>query len=302
MTNQHKGERRMNAHQPDREKARLMMATFDAMRDFTKPFVTAIYDVIDENSGELTGSGTFIELRGSPYILTAGHVAYEALTHRGLAHSTKDGSPPGFISNPVKLAGHPYDIGVVRLDQVALVGTPHNCVSSSYLAENSSGVESDLLLVHGFPGKRSKPIALFQSVFSTTLPYGAATASSQYPWFDPALHIALDYSPAGMIDGNLSQPDFVEPFGLSGSALWKTNRAGTTSAEWTPDTARIVGVLFAWDQKAHSLIGLRVEVIRDFLLRFLREEYAYFRWVSRGGPAHDDWSDWFAAVDAIENF
>lgn len=281
------------------DKARLMMQTFDAMAAFTAPFVTAIYDVIDERSGQLTGSGAFIELLGRPYILTAGHVAYEALTHRGLAHSTKDGSPPGFISNPLKLAGHPYDVAVVRLDERALHGTPHTCVPSTFLAEDSSGVESDLLFAHGFPGQRSKPIALFQSVFSKTLPYGSATSSSHYPWFNPALHIALDYSPAGMIDGNLHQTDFVEPFGLSGSALWKTNRAGTTSAEWTPERARIVGVLFAWDQKAHSLIAIRIEVVRDFLLRFIREEYAYFRWLQRRQPANDDWSDWYAAVDAV---
>lgn len=283
----------------DREKARLMKQTFDAMADFTAPFVTAIYDVIDEKSGQLTGSGTFIELLGKPYILTAGHVAYEALTHRGLAHSTKNGSPPGFISNPLKLAGHPYDVAVVRLDEGALHGTSHTCVPSTFLAEDSSGVESDLLFAHGFPGQRSKPIALFQSVISKTLPYGAATASSQYSWFDPALHIALDYSLAGMIDGNLNQPDFVEPFGLSGSSLWKTNRAGTTSAEWTPELAKIVGVLFAWDKKAHSLIAIRIEVVREFLLRYLREEYAYFRWVGRGSPTRDDLSDWYAAVDAI---
>jgi hypothetical protein len=280
----------------DREKARLMMATFDEMSRFTEPFITAIYDVIDEKSGQLMGSGTFIDLRGSPYILTAGHVAYEALTHRGLAHSTKNGSPPGFISNPLKLAGPPYDIGIVRLDQESLVGTQRACVSSNFLAETSAGVESDLLFVHGFPGKRSRPIALLQSVFATTLPYGTATGSSQYPWFDPALHIALDYSPAGMLDGKMDQPDFVEPFGLSGTALWKTNRAGTTSDEWTPHLARIVGVLFAWDQKTNSLIAVRIEVIREFLLQFLREEYAYFRWVNRGRPANDDWSDWHAAV------
>lgn len=285
--------------EPDPEKARLMIQTVDAMARFTAPFITAIYDVIDKKSGQLTGSGTFINLRGSPYILTAGHVAYEALTHQGLAHSTKDGSPPGFISNPLKLAGHPYDIGVVRLDDGVLRDTPHTCAPSAYLAADSSGVESDVLFVHGFPGRRSKPIALFQSVFSTSLPYGAATSISQYSWFDPSLHIALGYSPAGMIDGNLSQPEFVEPFGLSGSALWKTNRAGTSSAGWKPEQARIVGILFAWDQKAHSLIAIRIEVIRDFLLRFLREEFAYFRWVQRTQPANDDLSDWYAAVDAI---
>lgn len=283
----------------DQEKARLMMATFEAMRRFTEPFITAIYDVIDEKSGQLTGSGTFLQLRGAPYILTAGHVAYEALTHRGLAHSTRNGVPPGFISNPLKLAAHPFDMAVVRLDQGALAGTNRTCASSTFLAESSTGVESDLLFVHGFPGRRSKPIALLQSVFSTTLPYGAATGSSQYPWFDPAFHIALDYSPAGMMDGNLNQPEFVEPFGLSGAALWKTNRAGTSSANWTPDAARIVGVLFAWDQKANSLIALRIEVIRDFLLQFLREEYAYFRWVERGRPVNDDWSDWHSAVESI---
>ena len=286
---------------PDPEKMRRMMACFDAMKRFTEPGITALYDVIDERTGQLAASGTFIANRSERYILSAGHALWEATKHNGLAHSTKNEAKPRFIANPMKLAGHPYDLGIVRLDSDALDDTEHVAVDSSKLAVTSEGVESDLLFIHGYPGKTSRHVALLETVFATSLPYGAATSSSQYPWFDPKLHIALDFSPRGMVDEHGRDANFIDPHGLSGSALWKTNRAGKTEAEWSPADARIVGVIFAWDEKANSLIATRIEVVRDFILGFVRDEFAYFRWHDNGRPPNTSYSDWIAAVDAIKS-
>lgn len=285
---------------PDPEKSKLMMECIDAMKKFTAPTITALYDVIDSKTGTLAGSGTFITLRDRPYILTAGHVVFEALSHKGLAHSTKYGGLPRFIDDPMKLCGPPFDLGIVRLGATAFADSQHTAASSHYLAHDSAGVDSDLLFIHGYPGKKSYPSVLLNGVFAESYPYGAGTSVSQYSWFDPDIHIALEFSPKGMIDEHGNEAGFIDPHGLSGSALWKTNRGGKSAAEWSPEQARIVGVVFAWDQKANSLIATRIEVVRRFLLDFLRDEFAYLRWEERGCPTNDDWSDWFASVDALE--
>ena len=151
---------------PDPELSKLIMDSLEEMKPHTAPAITALYDVIDAKSGSLVGSGTFITLRDRPYILTAGHVVEEATRHKGLAHSTRNEESPRFIDDPMKLAGHPFDLGVVRLAADALAGTPHVPVASDSLADDSDGVESDLLFIHGFPGKKSWPSALMQTVFA----------------------------------------------------------------------------------------------------------------------------------------
>jgi len=49
------------------------------------------------------------------------------------------------------------------------------------------------------------------------------------------------------------------------------------------------------------MIWMKVDIVRQFLLRALRQEAAYFRWANRGSPRHDDWSDWFWAEGAISD-
>jgi len=90
----------------------------------------------------------------------------------------------------------------------------------------------------------------------------------------------------------------IDPHGLSGSAVWATGRC-TTGNSWEPSLARIVGVVHNWDERSQSLVGTRIEAVRAFVLHVLRSRHAYSKWELRGRPSGDDWSDWFAAVQAI---
>ena len=284
----------------DAEKQRIMMASFDAMKFYTLQNLTAVYSVHGDGFGALLGSGTFINLKGQPYILTAGHVFRDGEPFPCLAHSTSYGAKPKPITNWQHESELPEDAGLVRLDQDALSGTAKAALGSGNLAANSEGVEDDLLFLQGFPGAKSKPIKMLDGVFSESHPYGAATGESKkYPWFDPKMHIALDYSAKGMINPDGSAADPVEPYGLSGSALWKLNIAGTSAKKWSPDKAKIVGVVTVWDDKYDCLIATRIEFIRKFILSALRHEHAYFRWLGRGRPQGGELDDWLDAERSV---
>jgi hypothetical protein len=57
---------------------RTCMQVRDAMARYVWPFVTPVSRSETEGRGQAWGTGNYIQLRGAPYLLTAGHVIYEA--------------------------------------------------------------------------------------------------------------------------------------------------------------------------------------------------------------------------------
>ena len=83
--------------------------------------------------------------------------------------------------------------------------------------------------------------------------------------------------------------------------MWDTGYVRKDGQNWSPDDAKVTGLVFGWPQSnlKDSLIATRIEVVRAFLIRALREEAAYFRWLERGQPSHDPLTDWVLAERSI---
>ena len=218
----------------------------------TKPSLAAIYGSINSDTGELVGSGTFLNLHGHPYLITARHVALESKNYIGLAHSRSDAHTPAYISHPFNLLNDHIDICLVRIEADTLRDTAIVPLNSSKISRNSSDVNEDVLFIHGYPDERSKPFkSIVKGVVSKTLPYGTVTGKSSLDWFDDRVHFALDYSADNLIHEKYSQATHIIPKGLSGSAVWKTNqRLLATPGNPTQLTS---GVVHHWDQTAQSL-------------------------------------------------
>src|SRR5262249_36746061 len=153
----------------------------------------------------------------------------------------------------------------------------------------------------GFPGERSRFFATLGGIHSQSLPWLATEAErpATCPWFDPAIHIAVEY-PAFGRDERGQTDNLPSANGLSGSALWKTN-VHTRGEAWKVDDIELVGVMTDWDTGSRKLIGVRIEYVWTLLLHVLQLEHAYFRWLDRGRTHGDDWSDWFAGQRFIES-
>ena len=59
------------------ENVRIFNDVLRQMKDFTGPAIKMICGGIAVDTGELVGTGTVVELRGRPYLVTAQHVAAE---------------------------------------------------------------------------------------------------------------------------------------------------------------------------------------------------------------------------------
>jgi hypothetical protein len=272
----------------------------DEMATYTTPALAAIYGVISEQRGELVGSGTFVRLHGNPYLLTAAHVILENTRYDFLAHTTSYGAKPAPIIHPFQVIPPPIDLAIARVEENVVTGhriTPWNVDA---MDTNSSGIERDILFVHGYPGDKSKWVPIVRGgVHSTSLPFWTSDGDSDWGQFDSTKHAAIMYPKGGWFDRGGKPIPMPLPDGLSGSALWQTARSGSSREKWSPTLSRIVGVIHRWDMKSESLIATRIEVVRDFLLDAVRHEAAYFKWLARGAPSQDDWQDWFEVVRTI---
>ncbi len=286
----------------------------NAMKPHTGRFVAAIYGCISRDDGELLGSGTFLEVGGTTYLLTAAHVAEEGLKrYWKMACSTGNGLPPQILENPIICRGFPSDLAITRVEPPPPTapgrGNPHgpqapslvgiDVLPSGRFASELGTAETDVLYVHGFPGKYSRFLRLGNGVFSDSFPYGTCLGSSNYSWFNPSVHFAVEYPASGQQDEFGKPATLPDPHGLSGSALWKTNLNSVPVAAWSTDTARVIGVVTTWDMDAQSLVVTRIEAVREFVLWAVRQERAYFNWLGRGQPNGDDWVDWFAARNQL---
>ena len=220
------------------------------MKQRTWRSITQICGAFDDVSGELLGTGTFIECHGSTYLLSAQHVAHCLFDEkigggrkyeRGLCHSVGDGQRMMYVTNPWTSWPPPKDLAVSRIDPIVLQETDRHPIKSDAFAADSHDLKDDIYFVHGFPGKRSHFTAFGPGVVSTSLPYGGCLTKSALSVYDPDVPVAITSPAKKIVDERGVAVDLPHPEGLSGSFVWRTNRVEAGS-DWTPNQARIVGV------------------------------------------------------------
>lgn len=263
------------------------------MKEFTFPYLAQIFEVQSKERGKYLGSGTFVQVGNEAYLLTAAHVPKKCST--GLwAYSVGDSTPPVVIPNPWQCISLPTDLAWARLD-AAHFGTEHRArlLDTCFLDSTADDLDGDILFVHGWPGQLSKELwSLANGIASKSFPYTTVIGTSSRNWFDPAIHIAVDFRVEGQIDELERLADVPSLEGVSGSAVWRTNWRQHRD-DWGPHHARVIGVAFDWDQAGHAITCTRIERVRDFVNLSLHREAAYFSWLRRNCPGADDWNDWF---------
>ena len=97
-------------------KESILLGIVKRMAVYTQPSLAAIYGSKDTDRGELVGSGTFLNLRGNPYLLTAGHIALKSKDYIGLAHSRSNAFVPSYITHPYHILDDHLDICLVSIE------------------------------------------------------------------------------------------------------------------------------------------------------------------------------------------
>jgi hypothetical protein len=269
--------------------------------------ICRVIGCIDDETGEMLGSGTVVDVRGTTYLLTANHVVRQQFDlhpsgerrYTGLAHDTGLNGPVFRIVNPVHGYGGLRDVAVVRLINEDFASTPVIPVSLLSIPKRCPDLQDEILFVLGFPGKKSRYVRAWKGIVSESFPWVATEEPSACSWFDRCMHVAIGY-PAKGLDETGREVDMPDPQGLSGSGLWKTN-VSARGKLWTPEDAEMVGVVTDWDQGSQTLIATRIEFFWTLLLHTVQRESAYFRWLARDKQHGDDWADWFAAEKDIQD-
>ena len=241
-----------------------------AMTEYLRPYRTAIYDLnLDDGNG--WGSGSYLRLLDNVFILTNEHVADDKNPKRTgefLGHQLGGQDIIRRIVGDRPVFPWPLDLGLLPVDKSAWDDefNKSTAIEVGQIALGHDPVSTEILTFTGFAGEN------VSFHFNTLISEGVCYTAREIELpiddrFSSRFHFAIDYRPdaAAAVTGNKGLP---LPPGLSGSTVWNTGfvQAKMAGVPWTPELARVTGIVWGWPSKHGCLIVTRAEYVRSFLL------------------------------------
>jgi hypothetical protein len=243
------------------------------MTAYLRPYRAAIYEYHAANGddgeyGKGWGSGSYLRLGDRVFILTNEHVSCVRQQNRVLTHQF-DGQEDirRIVGNHVEYP-YPLDLALLPVNMTAWA-EPSNlsqAIGIEQIALGHDPVPTEILAFNGFAGERVS----FR--FGTVLAKGTCYTSGEADLpesdqFSSRLHFGIEYRPdlATDVIGRDGLPD---PHGFSGSTVWNTGfvAAKMAGVPWSPDMAKVTGVIWGWPSGNALLVATRAEYLRSFLL------------------------------------
>jgi hypothetical protein len=219
------------------------------------------------NYGEGCGSGSYVQLGDRRVILTNQHVAAIRFQGRHLAHMFNEADNVYRILGSHYEIGWPIDLAVVPISPEAWSTQQHtsNSISLRQFASKHAPVEDELLAFVGFAGERVR-FVFGQLVTEGTCYVAREVPLPQHDKIDPTFHFGIEFRPdlATSVIGTKGLP---LPPGFSGSTVWNTGymEARKNGVPWTPELAKVTGVVWGWPSGTTCIVATRVEYLHAFL-------------------------------------
>lgn len=242
---------------------RWCMDVCNQMFEHVKPFVTPISKVFIESGeqyGEHWGSGSFLEIDGSKYLITNEHVG-RGMIQNPLAHQFLNSDVVVRLTNPVIAEVLPIDVALMKIEERVWNINAHDSrgIPIDRFAAKHQPVDGEILFIIGYGGDYSK--FYFNALHSPGSPYLTQICDFPLNFGDPNFHFAIHYRPdlAFGVDGTTR--GLPMPPGMSGSLVWNTRAVEYLSAEkiWTPKAAQVTGIVWGWPSSAACLLATKVE-------------------------------------------
>ena len=243
-----------------------------AMTGYLRPYRVAIIENKQDDDGQKYGdgwgSGSFLRLDDRVYILTNQHVACAREEGRVLGYQF-DGQEDirRVVGNHAEFP-HPLDVAVLPVDMKAWADASNRskAIDVQQIAFGHDPVPAELLTFTGFAGQHTS--FHFDTLFTEgTCSTAREVQLPQDARFSSRFHFGIDYRPnlASTVIGDKGLP---LPPGLSGSTVWNTGfvAAKMAGVAWTPDMAKVTGIVWGWPSEHACLIAIRAEFVRSFLL------------------------------------
>jgi len=288
----------------------------DRMARHVYPFVTPISLSVMEERGSALGTGNYVRIFGATYLLTNDHVIREGVG----AHL---GHLPGPTDEYVRMmhtiitASWPIELALMRLGEEWNRATKA-AVPVSRFDRRYAPVDGELLFWVGFPGTTATRLETpIEGIHSKYTWHGAPMENEAVPVltqafrgdpgplqsYDPAHHVVVDYPARARKTAGGPLADVPNPKGMSGSLLLDTKFVACANAgiPWSPDRARICGLLWAAHPRPEVVVATRVEHLRPVLLHWIREERGFLHWLDRDRPLWQEMVDWTWAEERFSS-
>ncbi len=197
-----------------------LLVVGSSLKNQTARTIAAFYGATDPDHGELVGTGVFVEINDTVFILTADHVASALLKYPVGAYSNGSDKPHP-IQTPFLRCKEPnLDLAILPLSPSSIViGNVIPLILSDFAAQ-SELEQREIVFIHGYPDKESRFSALANGIYSNSLPYSTFEGIATWTDFDPNLHFALEYDQSeAQRDERGAEAWLKDPPGLSGSGV-----------------------------------------------------------------------------------
>lgn len=235
--------------------------TTGRMSAHLQPYLSPISRVLSENEGEHLGSGAYFESEQKKYLITNEHVIKHRQNNQ-LTHGFLGCDNLLRLSNPAPAFPHPIDVAISRISESSWAMFKHSAsaIPIGRFSQRHEPVYRELLFFAGYSDERAK--FLFGNLITRATPY--LTQECEFPANVPDgiqdFHFALFYKPdlATSVDGTSHLPN---PHGFSGSLVWDTKRVACLQQgmEWSPEMAKVTGIVWAWPSSAACILATKVE-------------------------------------------
>lgn len=242
-----------------------------SMSDYLRPYRTGVFEHFTNDGSEWAkgwGSGSYLRVGDSVHVLTNEHVSSVMRAGRKLAYQFDGQDDIRLCAGIYAEFPAPLDIGLLPVAMSAWNDIKHSskAVTVDQIALAHAPVESEILAFSGFAGQKVS-FNYNQLNSQCVCSLSKEIDVPEHPDIDPRFHFSLDYNPnlATSVIGCTGLPT---PPGFSGSTVWDTGfvRARIMNKQWTPEMARVTGVVWGWPSGAGSIIATRAEYVRSFLL------------------------------------
>jgi hypothetical protein len=226
------------------------------------------------DDGELAGTGVLLQVADQPFVVTAGHVAWDGTQGReSLAIGTREGnvnlSEAKVVHTTPAVDRHSedaVDVALVLLTEehrAQLLDAGHSFARNDVVARHYEGSPPfhHFLWLYGFPSERRiKDVdAKILDVRAVVQSMGMTSGVGKVSRFDPKRMIAASY-PDPSADGS-GTPD---PDGMSGGGVWATVQGDSEVP--TCDHVRIVGIQTALNRPTLIARSTRMSVVYSMIV------------------------------------
>ncbi|TWW52756.1 hypothetical protein FSC46_00935 [Pseudomonas aeruginosa] len=243
----------------------------NSMAEYLRPYRSGVFESFTndgEEWGEGWGSGSYLRVGETVYVLTNKHVSSVIRDGRKLAYQFDGQDDIRLFARVYNEISAPFDLGLLPVAMSDWDAVEHSskAITVDQIALAHVPVESEVLAFSGFAGQKVS-FNYNQLNSQCVCSLSKEIDVPEHPDINPRFHFALDYNPnlATSVIGNTGLPT---PPGFSGSTVWDTGfvRAKMMNEKWTPEMARVTGVVWGWPSCAGSIIATRAEYVRSFLL------------------------------------